>query len=386
MGKFSGVGQAPDKADSANGRCTGADVVVLAGTVGHEAHWAQGLPRPLLPLPGTTIIRALMTRLYRAFDHAYTLCANGHTSLIRNHLADDQESQHNLSFFEDAIPRGPAGCLKSCEPFLRRENVFVANGSVWLEDDPSWMLEQHRAQGNALTVFCKQEPSLEGNRSAAVLAPTGLYCCRRTVLEHIHKIGYQDIKEQLVPALQRAGQRVGAVTLTKPAYEVSDWAAYMRVVSRCLLAGGPEMRGYRKLAPAVWCGKDVKIAPKARIVGPVLLDHGCRVDSGALVVGPTMLGNDCHVESDSCVIRVVAPDRIRFRRNHQITDRFLPSREWAPEALMGRLADRESTAQADCSWLSKTLAPGFAQMETLAGALRAMVTGLVPGARKRHGL
>ena len=47
---------------------TGVDAVILAGAVGCESQWTRGIPRPLLPLPGTTLVEALLSRITQSLD------------------------------------------------------------------------------------------------------------------------------------------------------------------------------------------------------------------------------------------------------------------------------------------------------------------------------
>ncbi|MGB2985488.1 MAG: NDP-sugar synthase [Phycisphaerae bacterium] len=301
------------------------DCVILAGTVGREAGWTQEQPRSLLPLPSTTLIGTLVARLHEGSGGNCVICANGHTKLIARRMASHGSLTPNVGFFEDRLPRGTAGCLKACEPHLSGRTIFVVGGSVWLEDDPDWMLEQHRAQGNALTVFCTRDPDIAGARNEALLKPAGVYCCDPAVLDFIRSDGYQDLKEQLIPALRRAGLRVGAVTLRRATCEVSDWQTYVDVLRRVLSMGRFDTNGYRRLAPDVWCGEGVDIAPGARIIGPALLGHGCRIDDGAVLIGPAMLGNECHVSVGSWLVRVIAANRTRVPAGTSVADQFLPS-------------------------------------------------------------
>ncbi len=301
------------------------DWLILAGTVGDEASWAGDVPHQLLPLPGTTLLESLLANLRSVSSdrESCTICVNQQAELIAQRTERFRSPTFNVRVQEDSLPLGTAGCLKSCEPCLSGGTVFVTGGSVWLEDDPRWMLEQHRAQGNALTVFCTTDPSLCNGKQRKLLRPTGVYCCEPVVLEHIRSTGYQDLKEQLVPALQHAGLRVGAVGLKRPACQVSDWRSYMYVLHRVLSTGRFPVEGYRQLAPGIWCGDDVSVADDARIVGPALIGHRCRIEQGAVVIGPAILGNRTRVGTRCWLIRVVARDGAHCPAGAWSTDQFV---------------------------------------------------------------
>lgn len=325
------------------------DVVLLAGSVGPDPAWTQGTPRPLLPLPGTTVVGALLSKLRAAFAGSCIVCANGETGLLKSQLAKDPELLPDVQFLQDRIPLGTAGCIKACEPRLHGDVIFVAGSSVWLEDDPSWMVEQHLAQGNALTVFCRLDSAgrqVPGHPDG-LLKPIGLYCCDPVVMEAIPARGYRDLKEQLVPALQRAGHRVGSVILRGQTREISDWEGYLHCVNRTLAHS--QLAGYRQLTPDIWCGNDVTIADDARIVGPALLGHGCTVSEGALVIGPALLGDGSVVGKHSRAMRVIAPYGTRISEGETIADRLFQPETATPTitgtgAVSSRIPDHPGLA------------------------------------------
>ena len=301
------------------------DLVILAGTIGQDASWARGCPRPLLPLAGTTLLERLLATFEHNDDAARAVCANGHTDVIARHLAGRNVGR-GLMIVEDGVPRGTAGCLKACESLTGANAILLVGASVWFEDDPEWLLEQHRSSGNALTVFCASDAACEGSGLARALKPAGIYCCDRAALEYIRPTGYQDLKEQWVPVLRQAGLRVGVVTLRGGSCEVSDWPTYIHVLARSLSDERLAERGYRRLVPDIWCGEDVEIAPQARIVGPALLGHGCKIEDGAVIVGPVILGDGSHVGRNSWLVRVVAAGGVRLPPGSAVTDRLIPPR------------------------------------------------------------
>ncbi|MFQ5494077.1 MAG: sugar phosphate nucleotidyltransferase [Phycisphaerae bacterium] len=300
------------------------DWVILAGTVGHEVPWTRGLPRPLLPLPQATLLDALMHKFRNSSPGSCTICANGHTELYTNYVLGEGRPDHGVGFFEDSIPRGPAGCLKACENRLTGAPILVIGGSVWLDDQPERMLAQHRAAGNTLTVFCTQEKNITPSRSAALLKPAGVYCCEPEVLSYIQPEGYQDLKEQLIPALQRSGRRVGAVALIEETCEVSDWPTYLRVLQQVLSSERFDTADYRQLAKDIWVGRDADIADSARLVGPVVIGHRCTLGAGTAVVGPAIIGDDCRIGEDSWLIRVVLPNELHCPDGTSIIDQLVP--------------------------------------------------------------
>jgi len=299
------------------------DLVVLAGRMGREAGWTRGIPRPLLTVRDSTLIETLISRFDTLPLTSCTICANGHSKVIRERFQATGLSR-KAAVVEDGIPLGTAGCLKLCEPRLQSDVVFVVGGSVFLDDDPQWMLDVHRSQGNALTVFCTEGSESSSSGSGRPLRPVSVYCCNREVLQHIRPVGFQDLKEQLVPALQEAGLRVGAVVVRGRTREISDWNSYLEILGH-EMSGEHDEANWKQLTPDVWCQEGVKIASTARIVGPAMLGAGCSIAKDAVVVGPAILGAGCSVGERSFLIRVIAPKGVRFRKGSTVMDRIVLS-------------------------------------------------------------
>lgn len=302
-----------------------ADIVVLAGSVGLEDGWTNGLPRALLPLSNDTIIGDLIAKLRESLDGNCVVCVNGRADGYKESLSKSAAGSKEIHFVEDKLPRGTAGCIKASEAHLSGGDILVIGGSIWMEDDPKWMIEEHRRQGNALTIYCIPHQVMSSGGTDTRLRPAGIFCCAPEVLSYIQCQGYQDIKEQLVPALARDGLRVGAVSLKHQTHQVTDWATYLHAVTRSLSTDRFHAGGFDQLAPAVWRGEQVTIANDARIVGPVFLGNGCSVGSGAVVIGPAILGDHTQVGSSAWVVRCVVPPGTSIGGQVTLSDYFSPS-------------------------------------------------------------
>lgn len=299
------------------------DVVILSGDIGRKTPWTCGIPLPLLPLSGHTLIEALLTNICRGSTSTCTVCTDGATDPIEEYVRIIDPLPLRLGFHTEPVPRGSAGCLKGCASHFDNNQILVVGDCVWLEDDASWLVEQHVASGNSLTLFCSRDSVVSGRNTNGCLRPAGVFCCDPIVLEHIPEVGYRDIREQLVPALRNAGLRVGAVVLEHGTCEVTDWVTYIRAIEGSLTNGRPEGKGFHELAPDVWCGSGVEIASSSRIVGPALVGHGCKLDDDTLVIGPSIIGNGSHIEAGSWLLRTVTTDSVWLPPKSAVADRIV---------------------------------------------------------------
>lgn len=291
-------------------------VIILAGSPGRESRWTRGIPRPLLPLAKSSLIESLLARLNALESAEYVVCADGAGERISAHLkwASDERTENEIpriAYHHDSRPRGSAGRLRDSLKNAEAGPILVLPGSLWLEDDPASLIERHRASGNVLTVFSTDDGRGGKNGERVFSGPTTLYCCEPSVLEHIRERGCQDLAGDLIPALQRAGLAVGAAVLNSNTREVNDWASYLHAVARSIACANSVPKVRSQQGADIWAGPDSWIAPNARLVGPIIMGHGCRIESGAAVVGPVVLGNYSVVESGARLIRTVAPSGLK---------------------------------------------------------------------------
>lgn len=295
------------------------DSVILAGTVGNTPGWTCGLPKPLVPIPGGRLIDQLLERLM-SLQGATAVCANGNTDKIAAHLGEHQDINARIRLVADKLPRGTAGCLDECRALLGGDVFLVVSGGVFLDDDPKWMVAHHRSTGHAVTVFCRTATQANGAENR--LKPAGLFVCDREVLDFIPDMGYLDLKEQLIPALQRAGRTIGAARLRGWTREITTWDSYLQAFEN-LMPAHAALHGWSELAPQVWCGADVRIAASARIYGPVAISSGCVIENHATIIGPAYLAPNTQVRQNSFFVRsVVWSPSTAIASNAVIVDRL----------------------------------------------------------------
>jgi hypothetical protein len=124
--------------------------------------------------------------------------------------------------------------------------------------------------------------------------PAGIMWLSSDALLAIPRIGYFDLKEQLVTALVAGGRRVRACSGSDEACRINDLKSYLRAVG-LMHASGAEFR----------CG-DTAVAPGAVVRGASLLCRGATVERGALVVDSIVLPG-ARVCADAVVARSIVP-------------------------------------------------------------------------------
>lgn len=270
--------------------------ILLAGGVraGQELPGAS-IPRSLWPLPHEPVIAGVI-RFVRQFGiDKVAISANGKTRMIREDLLSRAISAEDVEFSEDAIPRGPAGCLKDLESWLAGDTACVLQGAAWYDFDLERMAKEHRESGAVITVAAVARHG--------VVEPAGVFMIEPAALAYIQTVGYQDIKEQLLPRVIQAGLRVQCHVVSGKVQLIHGTENYLQALNMALSALRPEVtKDYIQIKPGIWQHATAKVHPTARLIGSVWIDAEAQIGAGSLVMGPTLIGPKA-VVNDGCVVR-----------------------------------------------------------------------------------
>jgi len=286
--------------------------IVLAGVhAWGDCVLEQAVCRPLLPLAARPLIWHTLRWLHDGGVRRAVVCANSDTAVLRRALGENAGLDMSLDYFEDLMPRGPAGCVRDAAFGTDAEVILVTEGTLVPRIDLTALLRAHLTTGAAVTMvvggagFTHRRPG-EGQE------PLGIYMFSRSVLERVPATGYQDIKETLIPSLHRRGERI--VTHEVPgdlAPRVTDAASYLGVNMRTveeMVREGAVPSGYVRVGDA-WVDPSARLDSTARFVGPVLVGPRSVIGCGTLIVGPTTIGTGCTIGRRAVVSRSAVWDR-----------------------------------------------------------------------------
>ena len=263
-------------------------------------------PRPLFPLMTGVLLQDLLLSLSHVGVEEAVICANGRTGVIRSHF-EFSPGDIELDFHDDKTPRGTAGCVKDVEDFVGDDTFLVVEGGLFLDGSLGSLLDGHRRNKAALTVGAV--PAHPWNASGkppadGELSPLGVYVVEPEVLNHIPKMGYCDIKEQLIPRLQAKFVEVGVSQFDGRFRRIFDAPSYGSLIQEMLTGvfGNKHFSELAEIGPDVWAGKDAATAPSAKIIGPVVIGPKCVIGKNVVIKGPTVIGEGTTVDDKAVII------------------------------------------------------------------------------------
>jgi NDP-sugar pyrophosphorylase family protein len=157
-------------------------------------------------------------------------------------------------------------------------------------------------------------------RQGHLMSPVGVYVFEPEALEKIGAVGYQDIKEVLIPRLHADGEKITLYGANGPCPRVSGLGSYLAVNEWVLehFDEQPEAAPAYRRAGEAWVHSSAEVDATAQLIGAVLVGPGSQIGKGAMVVGPCVIGAECVIASEAIVCRSVLWDLCRVGRGASV--------------------------------------------------------------------
>jgi mannose-1-phosphate guanylyltransferase len=230
-------------------------------------------------------------------------------------------------------PLGSAGGMKKIQEFggFFDETTLVLCGDAMIDLDLKSALYEHRRKGALATVITHEVPWEKVSSYGVVVsdangrisefqekperavarsncASTGIYLFEPEVIDMIPSGRTFDIGSELFPLLASQGMAFYSQTRKFNWIDIGSVKDYWEVLQGVLMGEVANMNvpGVQ-VADGLWVGLNTSIdwEDGTRIVGPVYIGSGSRVDAGATIIGPTWIGHGSQICSGAKVVRSV---------------------------------------------------------------------------------
>jgi len=297
--------------------------IILAGTYPWtNSRFDRLSPRAMVPVAHRPLVAYGLSSLQRAGVARVTICGNRNTQALEAWVKSCREDAPNLSYLEDPMPRGSAGCVLDVAAADSSQTFVVTDGTSIPNLDLATLLESHRKSGAAATVAVYSEHRASGEHMPRI--PVGVYVFEGHALRSIPRRGFLDIKEHLIPALVRNGERVVTYEgsgMTLRVWNELTYLATNEVVMASMASSDAAPEGYQRRGDA-WIHVDASVADDVVLAGPILIAPGAMVRSKAVLIGPTSIGLDVTVGAGALVSRSAVWRRSSIRAGAMV-DRAL---------------------------------------------------------------
>ncbi len=291
--------------------------IILAGSREFgRCPMASRLPTALWPVAGKPVLECLLRRLSRQGIKQAVVCTNGSRSLLQQAVATGEDME--LEFLDEPLPVGTAGCVRDAAGDESDVLLLVFPASITCPPKIDTLISAHGDGQSDMTVMFN--PAHTNGRAMPEAA--GIYMCETSVLEHIPKEGYFDIKEGLIPEMLRIEKTVHMAVMPNDIGNFREPQEYLCAVAH-YLENAPKLPEDLKLrkqtnSQGVWVAANASVDASARIYGSVVIMDGARISKGAVIFGPTILGRNVTIGRDSIVVNSVLWDDAQVGKDCQI--------------------------------------------------------------------
>lgn len=284
--------------------------IVLAGTYRWGGTSFESTMRgPMMPVALAPLVSYPIAWLRDQGVRSVILCANSWTPSARASFGDGAGLGVRLDYYEDASPRGAAGCVRDAIAGARGETFVVVEGAIVPAVDLGALLETHRRSGAAMTIVAEIDRRRGSLGRTRLPSPGGIHVFERRALDLVPGGGFQDIKEGLIERLYRSGAPVATYEVQGLSPRIIDRPSYL-AVNRWLterLVAEPAARhldGYVRRGDAL-CHPTARVDERARVIGPVLVGAHADIERDAVIVGPSAVGHGCRIGRAALLTRSV---------------------------------------------------------------------------------
>ena len=293
---------------------TGVSGIILAGTYPWtNSKFDRLSARALVPVAHRPLFAYGLSSLRRAGTTRVTICGNRNTRALGAWLESHLQEEPNLSYLEDPMPRGSGGCVLDVAASDDNDTFLVTDSTSIPNLDLASLLESHWNSGAAATVAVCSEHRTSGEHMPRI--PLGVYVFDGRALRSIPRRGFLDIKEHLIPALVRGGERIVTYEGSGMMLRVWNEATYLttnEAVMASMASSDEAPEGYHRRGDA-WIHADASVADDAVLAGPILIASGATVRAKAVLIGPTSIGVDVTVGAGALVSRSAVWRRSKIR-------------------------------------------------------------------------
>jgi mannose-1-phosphate guanylyltransferase len=314
------------------------------------------LPKPMIPLLGKPVMAYLIEHLAKHQINEVMVNVSYLQEKIQQYFGDGSRFGIEIGYsFEGDIsngmvipsPVGSAGGMRKIQDFggFFDETTIVICGDAVIDLDITTAVAEHRSKGALVSLVAKEvpmdkvsgygivvtnengkiisfqeKPSQEEARSN--LASTGIYLFEPEALNLIPSGSTFDIGSDLFPLLVERNLPFYAINQPFNWIDIGLVSDYWEVMQQLMQGEVPSMKmPGKQIRPGVWVGLNVCIDwENTKIVGPVYIGSGARVDKNSEIIGPSWISDGCHVQRGGRVVRSVLFEYTRVGQDYSFEE------------------------------------------------------------------
>lgn len=286
-------------------------------------------PKPMVPVANRPVMEYIVDLLRsHGFDEVH-VTLQYLPDLIMDHFGTGTDFGIRMNYHLEEVPLGTAGSVKNASGDLS-DTFVVISGDALTDFDLKRLVGFHKEKGSLATLaLTRVDTPLEygvvitepgGQITRFLEKPgwgqvfsdtvnTGIYVLEPEVLELVPPGKVFDFSKDLFPRLLAAGLPLFGCVMDGYWCDIGNLDQYLQA-NFDLLEGrvGFSPPG-REIAPRVWAGTGVEIAPGVGVEGPAVIGDGTYLAAGLRLEPPLVLGKRVIVDRQASLKRSIIWDQ-----------------------------------------------------------------------------
>lgn len=296
--------------------------VILVGGLGTRLRpLTCRTPKPMIPLVNRPFIEHVLMRLRAQGITEIVLAVQYLAEQFQASLGDGSRFDIKLHIVQEPEPRGTAGAVKNVEHLLN-ETCFVFNGDLMTDLDLQAMMAYHREKGSMATISLTpvddptqfglvemdgdnrvqrflEKPRLEDVTTNMINA--GSYILEPEVFRYVPPDAFFMFERGLFPVLLQTGDPMYGYPSRSYWSDIGRPQNYLEVSHDILIGRIDFQFPGEEIANRVWVEEGTTIHDSVQIIPPVVCGRNVRIARGARIIGPVVIGHDCVIGPESSI-------------------------------------------------------------------------------------
>lgn len=294
--------------------------VILVGGEGTRLHpLTFDLPKPMVPICGRPFMEYQLELLGKFGVHEVIFSLGYKWKVFEEHFQEGSSWDMRLHYVVEESPLGTGGAIKNVEHLLDGKTFLVLNGDVLSPFDLGSIVDFHKNKGSKCTIALTpvDNPSLYGvvemDEGQRILKFTekpdppnipsnqinaGLYVMEPEILSFMEPDRVYSIERQIFPKM--LDEKIPLYGFHHEGYwmDIGNPFKYLSANKDVLLG---LVNGHMEKGREIIKGENVLISSKAKLLPPLWIGNGARIEDDASVIGPAVIGRGCIIGKGSTV-------------------------------------------------------------------------------------
>lgn len=284
--------------------------IVMAGGEGTRLRPVTGgRPKPMVELCGKPVLEHTVDLLRKHGVTELCLTLKYLPRVIEDYFEDGAAFGVRITYRVETEPLGTAGGVRACRDFAGEEDVLVLSGDAVCDFDLASCAAFHRERGAEATLVLTEHASptafglVETGEAGRIVrfvekpswervttgrVNTGVYVLSPSVFDLIPAGRPCDFGREVFPHMLEEGRKLFGYDAHGYWCDVGTPEAYRQCCADVLAGKAKLETGVPERAPGIWSA--FRLPEGARLIPPVFLGQGVRVEPGAAVGPNCVLG------------------------------------------------------------------------------------------------